>query len=276
MPWQTVERIVTGSLIEVRGYGLVQLAGIEDAGELSRAFLAGILSSQAVRVIPTEHSPDGLTYALVYTPDGRLVNAEMLRLGYARVRASRDFDRLGEFRGLQQDAERLKRGLWAETPASADAQMPMSPARGSAPRRFYLGAGGGATFSAGGRRDWMAGIETGAALSRAFGLYLAAGYLHDFGDARTAGAERAWYGSAGLRVIVPAQTTLRPYLRAGGGYMRIESDGAADARRDRPFWEAGGGLLIAGGPMQLDAGYIFARVDGTDVTRVFGLLGIRF
>lgn len=265
MPWQVVERLISGSVIDVRGVGLVRLAGVEDFGEPSRAFLAGLISGQAVRVLATSHSENGLTHALVYVPDGRCVNVELLRSGYARVRVEPGFDRVEEFRGLQADAQRLQRGMWAPAPPPVSpAASPVARRASPGMRRFHFAAGGGSTTETG-ARDWTGSVETGALLAQALGLYVSGGYLK---------ADRAWHGSAGLRLIAPLSPAIRPYVRAGGGYMRFESPG--DARRDEPFWEAGGGLVIAGGPVVLDAGYTFARAGRTDITRVFGLLGVRF
>lgn len=277
MPWQPVDHIVTAGVLDVRGAGLVRLAGIEEGGELSRAFLAGLISSRAVHVVPTAQS-SGLTEALVYTPDGRCVNAEMIRFGYARARATPGFDRAAEFRGLEEDARRLKRGMWSEpapaaAPATAAAPQAGGPRRVASFRRFYIGAGGGAVI--GDVRDWLASVEIGAAFGPALGVYLAAGHLHDLGDTRVDGAERAWHAGAGLRLTIPVALPIRPYVKGGGGYMRILSDDGAP-RRDEPFWEAGAGLITAAGPVHLDAGYTFARVAGTDVARVAGVIGIRF
>lgn len=269
MPWEVVDRIVAGNVIDVRRLGLVRLAGVDDGGELSRAFLAGILSTQAVRVIATPHSSNGMTEAFVYTPDGRCVNTEMLRLGYARVRVTPDFERLAEFTGLQQDAQRLKRGLWADAPVAGAAAPPAVTAPQPPARRFHLAAGGGATAGRG--SGWIAGGEIGVAVTRAVGLYLAGGYIDDLGDADGSHASHA---GAGIRLLAPARVPVRPYLRGGGGYMRIESGGTA--RRDRPFWEAGAGLLLEARRAHVDLGYTFARADGIDVTRAFGLIGLRF
>jgi len=272
MPWQVIEHIVTGSVVDVRGIGLVRLAGVDDFGEPSRAFLSGMLSGQAVRVMATTYSEAGLTHALLYVPDGRCVNVEMLRSGYARVRAEPGFDRLEEFRGLQADAERLKRGMWGMAAGTASvARTGSAPADSTrAFHRFHVAAGGGATVNAG-DREWMAELQTDIFIVRASSVYLSAAYT--VGDPASA---RPWQASAGLRLVSPARAFIRPYLRAGGGYMRIETGGDSAGPRERPFWEGGGGLLIAGGPIQFDAGYVFTRVDRTDIARVFGLLGLRF
>ncbi|MBA3948907.1 MAG: thermonuclease family protein [Acidobacteria bacterium] len=275
MPWQAVDHIVTASVIDVRGVGVVRLAGVEEGDEVSRAFLAGLISSRAVHVVPTAHST-GLTEALVYTPDGRCVNAEMIRFGYARARNTPGFDRAAEFRGLEEDARRLKRGLWGAPAQAAASPQASRPRRDARFRRFYIGAGGGAVLQ--GVRDWTASVEAGVAVSSSFGLYLSAGHLHDIGDAGTEGDERAWHGGGGLRLTLPLRIPIRPYVKGGGGYMRIVSDGpdGGGPKRDEPFWEAGAGLLTAAGPVHFDAGYTFARVGRIDIARVTGVLGIRF
>ena len=273
MPWHAVDHIVTAAVIDVRGVGLVRLAGVEEGGELSRAFLAGLISSRVVSLIATGQST-GLTEALVYTPDGRCVNAELIRFGYARAKPAPGFDRAAEFRGLEEDARRLKRGLWGPSPPVAP-PPPAAPSRRGDPayRSFFIGAGGGATL--GEPRDWIALVEIGVAFNRALALYVSAGHLHDLGDGSTVGAERGWQGSGGLRLTVPIGLPIRPYLKAGGGSMRIIPDGDSPSR-DEPFWEAGAGLATARGPVHVDVGYTFARVGATEVARVAALLGIRF
>ena len=262
MPWQVVERVVTGNIIDVRGAGFVRLAGVDDAGDPARAFLAGILSSQAVRVQATTYSADGMTEGFVFTADGRCVNVEMLRYGYARVRITPGFEREAEFRGLQADAERLQRGLWAPPPAPAAAPAPATPRarvddNSETMRRFHVAAGGGSMLDGSG--DWTALADAGVRATRALGLYLSAGQTR----------AHTLHGSAGIRLTSPARIPVVPYLRAGGGYMRID-----DA--DRPFWEAGGGMLVLSGPVQFDIGYTYARVRGIEITRAFGLFGLRF
>jgi micrococcal nuclease len=55
----------------------------------------------------------GRLLAYVFTPDGKCVNAEMMRGGYACVlRFSDPFSRLDEFLGLQHEAIRSRRGMW--------------------------------------------------------------------------------------------------------------------------------------------------------------------
>ena len=277
MPWQVVDRIVNGNVIDVRGAGLVRLAGIDDAGELSRAFLAGLITSHAVRVTPTAYSSGGMTEAFVYVPDGRCVNVEMLRSGYARVRITPGFERSSEFLGLQDDAKRLKRGLWAPPQPAASSAAEVAPTSFEPRlRRVFLAAGGGASMDSD-ARDWSGELDAGLFATPAVGFYMSAGYIRDVGDASTAAPDRAWRGSAGMMLASPARAALRPYVRAGGGYMRIETRlDSAREKRDQPFWEAAGGVIVTGGRVHTDIGYAYMRVDGLPVARVFGLFGIRF
>jgi micrococcal nuclease len=55
----------------------------------------------------------GRLLAYVFTPDGKCVNAEMMRAGYACVlRFSEPFSRLKELLDLQREAIRNRRGMW--------------------------------------------------------------------------------------------------------------------------------------------------------------------
>lgn len=48
----------------------------------------------------------------VYLPDGRLVNAEIIKQGYGFAYTSFPFEKLEEFRGYQKSAQDTKLGLW--------------------------------------------------------------------------------------------------------------------------------------------------------------------
>ncbi|HEY8535046.1 MAG TPA: thermonuclease family protein [Vicinamibacterales bacterium] len=49
----------------------------------------------------------------VFLEDGTLVNAEMLRMGRARVDTSQAFERLAEFKAIEERAKEERRGIWA-------------------------------------------------------------------------------------------------------------------------------------------------------------------
>lgn len=48
----------------------------------------------------------------VYLPDGRLVNAEIIKEGYGFAYVSFPFSKLDEFKGYQQTAQDARKGLW--------------------------------------------------------------------------------------------------------------------------------------------------------------------
>jgi micrococcal nuclease len=67
-----------------------------------------------------EIDPHGRLLAYVILPDGRCVNGELLRAGYACVyRPSKGFRRLEEFLLLQREAIHQRRGMWGACPVKA-------------------------------------------------------------------------------------------------------------------------------------------------------------
>jgi micrococcal nuclease len=56
----------------------------------------------------------GRLLAYLYSPGGECHNADLIRQGYAHAYTSYSFQFMDEFRRLEQEARREKRGLWAE------------------------------------------------------------------------------------------------------------------------------------------------------------------
>ena len=73
--------------------------------------LAVFVAEKTVSVEEIHRDRDGRVVGRV-TIDGRLVNAEMVRIGLAWRYVQ--FDRRNEFRKLEDDARRNRRGLWAD------------------------------------------------------------------------------------------------------------------------------------------------------------------
>jgi micrococcal nuclease len=134
-----VTRILRADTVEVDGIGTVHLIGIETPdgktpaetyathGKNALAFTEKSLLNQDVRL---EYDPvfaaksnkdaNGQTLAYVYTRDGILFNAELVKQGYAFVRIADSFKMVDEFRGFEREAMTVMRGLWGmDTPASA-------------------------------------------------------------------------------------------------------------------------------------------------------------
>lgn len=129
----TVEDVVDGDTLLVRAGEeplTVRLIGI-DAPERShpsktKEFLAdeaaGALSSlckgKTVRMEPGDEDADRhgrlLRYVYLSAPDGRLLNKEMVRQGYARVYRRFRFSREAEFSGAEEEARKEEKGIWRE------------------------------------------------------------------------------------------------------------------------------------------------------------------
>jgi endonuclease YncB( thermonuclease family) len=79
----------------------------------SRDFLKKLALGKTVRV---EYDPDagssGTRGAYLFLEDGRLINAEMLRAGHARIDVTRQFAREQEFKRLEEEAKSAAVGIW--------------------------------------------------------------------------------------------------------------------------------------------------------------------
>lgn len=126
-----VTRILRADTVEVEGVGPVHLIGIETPdgktpietyaahGKNALAFTEKTLLNQDVRVeydpaFATKNNKDatGQTLAYIYTKDGAMVNAELIKQGYAFVKVSEPFKMVEDFRGYEREAMTVMRGLW--------------------------------------------------------------------------------------------------------------------------------------------------------------------
>lgn len=86
-------------------------------GKAASSFTKQLIGQQPVRLEadPFNTNRDRYNRLLryVYLPDGRLVNAEIIREGYGFAYTGFPFAKLDEFRQLQTEARQANRGLWA-------------------------------------------------------------------------------------------------------------------------------------------------------------------
>lgn len=97
----------------------------------------------------------------------------------------------------------------------------------------------------------------------------------------------AWYGEAGIRFIASPRSPVRPYVEATGGFARV-SPGITGAgtigavtntalnflASNEPMFGAGGGLILQGGPVIVDAGYRYKRIEaGAGIASALALSG---
>ncbi|HVF91958.1 MAG TPA: thermonuclease family protein [Blastocatellia bacterium] len=139
-----VSRVLRGDTLEVETIGPVRLIGIESPdgklpaevyaahGQNALAFAEKSLLAQDVKI---EYDPanatrankdeSGRTLAYVYTADGALFNAEMVRQGHAFVRSGESFKLADQFRAFEREAMQSMRGVWGQAGAlSASASPP--------------------------------------------------------------------------------------------------------------------------------------------------------
>jgi endonuclease YncB( thermonuclease family) len=145
--FQRVTRIVRADVIEVDGTGAVRLLGIETPDGKSPKEIYGIHGQRAVSFIEKlligqdvklEFDSSGVnkdelgqTLAYVYTRDGTLVNGEMVKQGFAFVRATEQFSRASDFRGYEREAMQAMRGVWGSSSSTST-----SPTLASKPLDF--------------------------------------------------------------------------------------------------------------------------------------------
>ncbi len=87
-------------------------------GQAASEFTKQLIGNQSVRLEadPLNSNRDRYNRLLrhVYLPDGRLVQAEIIKNGYGFAYTSFPFTKSEEFRNLQKQAREQNRGLWSE------------------------------------------------------------------------------------------------------------------------------------------------------------------
>jgi micrococcal nuclease len=133
-----VTRIIRGDVVEVEGVGPVRMIGIETPdgkspkeiygvhGERALSFIEKTLLGQDVRVESDATAGGakddaGQMLAYVYTRDGTLINAEMVKRGFAFVHGNEQFRMANDFRGFELDASLNMRGVWGSASSSSTA-----------------------------------------------------------------------------------------------------------------------------------------------------------
>src|SRR5262245_13534881 len=134
----TVLRVVDGDTLQVRIDGRsekVRLIGVDTPesvdprrpvqffGKEAAAFTRGLASGKRVTLRAEDGTPGRDKYnrllRYVFLPDGRLLNAEIIRLGYGHAYLRYPFSRMEEFRSHERSARAGHLGLWAREAPSA-------------------------------------------------------------------------------------------------------------------------------------------------------------
>lgn len=139
---QVVERAYDGDTISVQGVGMVHLLGVlapklDDVRPAIRetahtaAEAVGLLTFNVKVRLEFEgekQKPDDPPHAYVYLADGRLLNSELIRLGFAYASTDIPFSKLDAFLQLEQRAKAAKVGLWGKEPWTTE--VTSSPEQG--------------------------------------------------------------------------------------------------------------------------------------------------
>lgn len=101
--------------VKVRLYGIDTPEKRQPFGRKAGDFTKSLCALQAVDVDVIDHDRYGRSVGLVTLADGRCLNTEILRAGFAWVYTK--YCRKGfcdDWMGLEQDARSLRRGLWSD------------------------------------------------------------------------------------------------------------------------------------------------------------------
>lgn len=114
-------RFFSGQAMTVRliGVGLSRPSGTEGPKPLEKealAFVSQQLSGQRVKIELASERRDRSPYPFVYLflPDGSLLNAELIKRGYALAQDEIPFSRSGELKEYEREAQEAWKGMWKQ------------------------------------------------------------------------------------------------------------------------------------------------------------------
>jgi len=132
-----VVRIVDGDTIILDSKEKVRLIGVDTPetvhpskavqcfGSEAKTFLRSMLEGKTIRLsldprYAKQNHKDkyGRTLGYVYLDDGRLLNVEIIRLGYGRAYTRFPFQYAAQFVDVEKTAQRNGAGLWSNCPVS--------------------------------------------------------------------------------------------------------------------------------------------------------------
>jgi micrococcal nuclease len=145
--FRRVTRLLRADTIEVEGVGPVRLIGIETPdgklpqeiygvpGQQALSFAEKSLLGKEVRLeydSAGDRDSSGQLIAYVYTSDGVLINAEILKQGLGMLRGGEQFRLASDFRGYEREAMQAMRGVWGSS-SSSSSTSPSTVSSSSSP-----------------------------------------------------------------------------------------------------------------------------------------------
>lgn len=108
----TIDLLRKGETIKVRLYGVDSPEKDQDYGQKAKDYTAQLAFGKQVRLIAHNKDRYGRTVGTIILPDGRNLNEELIRNGYAWH--YKEYSRDKNLGNLETDARRFKRGLWQD------------------------------------------------------------------------------------------------------------------------------------------------------------------
>ena len=110
-----VKRVVEGNILIFNNGREARLIGVGKNGDV-HAYIRTLMEDKAVTLEYDQQKADsqGRLLAYVYLSDGRFLNAELIKQGYASVDREIPFKHSEQFEHYQREAKQHKRGMWTE------------------------------------------------------------------------------------------------------------------------------------------------------------------
>lgn len=108
----TIELLQNGKTVTVRLFGVDTPEKTQAYGQRARQFTSDLAFGKSVRLIVNNTDRYGRTVGTILLPDGRNLNEELVRNGYAWHYKAYSNDL--KLANLESDARRYKRGLWED------------------------------------------------------------------------------------------------------------------------------------------------------------------
>ena len=113
-PLKVIE-VTEGNILVLDNGSKVRLIGVStgvQAGHFIRKWVEG--KEVKLRYDQEKMNRNGQLLAYVYLPDGRFLNAEIIKQGYASINKEMDFKYVEVFEHYQREAKEKKKGMWAD------------------------------------------------------------------------------------------------------------------------------------------------------------------
>ena len=110
-----VIKVVEGNALVLNNGKKVNLIGV-DTSTKAETFIRKVIEGKEVKLKYDRQKVDrdGQILAYVYLLDGTLLNAELVKQGYARIDKRLPFRYIEEFKRYEKEAKENKRGIWSD------------------------------------------------------------------------------------------------------------------------------------------------------------------